>query len=120
MKKHRLLTVSLLICVLFLAVPGHGQTKVENKYFYPTSSLKLADLSSNSDIASAMDGWLTAVRGGDKLGALNTGNRILEIMNNHKIKVVDIETDAVSISKSEDAKAGMEREFKETQSDKAS
>ena len=49
-----------------------------------------------------------------------SGERIMEIMNNHKIKVVDIETDAVSISKSEDAKAGMEREFKETQSDKAS
>jgi hypothetical protein len=49
-----------------------------------------------------------------------SGERILEIMNKHKIKVVDIETDAVSISKSEDAKAGMEREFKETQSDKAS
>jgi hypothetical protein len=49
-----------------------------------------------------------------------SGERITEIMNKHKIKVVDIETDAVSISKSEDAKAGMEREFKETQSDKAS
>ena len=49
-----------------------------------------------------------------------SGERIMEIMNNHKIKVVDIETDAVSISKSEDAKAGMDREFKETQSDKAS
>ncbi|MCW8851283.1 MAG: hypothetical protein OQK44_01355 [Gammaproteobacteria bacterium] len=49
-----------------------------------------------------------------------SGERITEIMNKHKIKVVDIETDAVSISKSEEAKAGMEREFKETQSDKAS
>ena len=49
-----------------------------------------------------------------------SGERILEIMNKHKIKVVDIETDAVSISKSEDAKAGMEREFKEAQSDKVS
>ena len=49
-----------------------------------------------------------------------SGDRILEIMNKHKIRVVDIETDAVSISKSEDAKAGMDREFKETQSDKAS
>lgn len=49
-----------------------------------------------------------------------SGERITEIMINHKIKVVDIETDAVSISKSEDAKAGMDREFKETQSDKAS
>lgn len=49
-----------------------------------------------------------------------SGENILEIMNKHKIKVVDIETDAVSISNSEDVKAGMEREFKETQSDKAS
>ncbi|MBT8120694.1 MAG: hypothetical protein KJN89_13355, partial [Gammaproteobacteria bacterium] len=49
-----------------------------------------------------------------------SGQRIMEIMNKHKIKVVDIETEAVSISKSEAAKAGMQREFKETKSDKAS
>ena len=49
-----------------------------------------------------------------------SGQKILEIMSNNKIKVVDIETEAVSISKNDDAKAGMEREFKETKSDKAS
>lgn len=49
-----------------------------------------------------------------------SGERILEIMSNNKIKVVDIETEAVSISKSDASKAGMEREFKEEKSDKAS
>ena len=49
-----------------------------------------------------------------------SGQRILEIMDKHKIKVVDIETDAVSISRSDADKAGMQREFKETKSDNAS
>ena len=49
-----------------------------------------------------------------------SGQRILEIMDKHKIKVVDIETDAVSISRSDADRAGMQREFKETKSDKAS
>jgi len=49
-----------------------------------------------------------------------SGEKILEIMSNNKIKVVDIETEAVSISKNDDSRAGMEREFKETKSDKAS
>jgi hypothetical protein len=49
-----------------------------------------------------------------------SGERILEIMNKHKIRVVDIETDAVSISKSEDGKAGMDREFTEAEGDKVS
>ena len=49
-----------------------------------------------------------------------SGDRIREIMNKHKIRVVDIETEAVSISKREDGKAGMDREFKETKSDKVS
>jgi len=46
-----------------------------------------------------------------------SGQKIIEIMNNYEIMVVDIETDAVSISKNDD-KTGMEREFKETKSDK--
>jgi len=49
-----------------------------------------------------------------------SGQRIMQIMDKHKIRVVDIETDAVSISRSEGGNAGMQREFKEAKSDKAS
>lgn len=49
-----------------------------------------------------------------------SGQQIIEIMNNNQIKVVDIETEAVSISEHEKSDAAMDREFKETRSDKAS
>lgn len=49
-----------------------------------------------------------------------SGQKILEIMNNNQIKVIDIETDAVTISNQEQSKTGMDREFKATKSDKAS
>ncbi len=80
MKSHIQLTVSLLIYVLFSAAPVFGQSNVENKYFYPLSSLRFADLASDSDIATAMNSWITTVRKKDKLGAFNAGNRILDIM----------------------------------------
>lgn len=48
-----------------------------------------------------------------------SGQKIIEIMNDYEIKVVDIETEAVSISK-KDNKTGIDREFKETKSNKAS
>jgi len=49
-----------------------------------------------------------------------SGQKIIEIMNNNKIKVVDIETEAVSISKHDASDVAMDREFKETKSDKTS
>jgi hypothetical protein len=49
-----------------------------------------------------------------------TGQQIIEVMNNNKIKVVDIETDAVTISSQNKPGVGMERKFEETKSDKAS
>jgi hypothetical protein len=49
-----------------------------------------------------------------------SGQKIIEIMNNNKIKVVDIETEAVSISRYEASDVAMDREFKETKSDKTS
>lgn len=49
-----------------------------------------------------------------------SGEQIIEIMNNNKIKVVDIETEAVSISRHDKSETAMDREFKETQGDKAS
>jgi len=49
-----------------------------------------------------------------------SGQKILEIMNNKQIKVIDIETDAVTISKHEKFEEGMDREFKATKGDKAS
>jgi len=56
--------------------------------------------------------------------SLLSGQQILEIMTNHTIKVVDIETDAVSISKNDesntDTDIDIDRKFVETKSDKAS
>lgn len=49
-----------------------------------------------------------------------TGQQIIEVMNNNKIKVVDIETEAISISKHDESDVAMDREFKETKKDKAS
>lgn len=49
-----------------------------------------------------------------------SGQQIIEIMNNNKIKVVDIETDAVSISKHDRSESAMDRNFEEAKSDKAS
>ena len=49
-----------------------------------------------------------------------TGQQIIEVMNNNKIKVVDIETEAISISKHDKSDVAMDREFKETKKDKAS
>ncbi len=51
---------------------------------------------------------------------LLTGRQILEIMNQHSIKVVDIETDAVTISRNSETNANMDRKFEEKKSDKAS
>jgi len=50
---------------------------------------------------------------------LLSGQKILEIMGNHTIKVVDIETDAIAISKNDKSNATMDRKFVETKSDKA-
>ena len=52
--------------------------------------------------------------------SLLSGQQILEIMTNHTIKVVDIETNAVSISKNDESNTDMGRKFVETKSDKAS
>lgn len=52
--------------------------------------------------------------------SLLSGQQILEIMTNNTIKVVDIETDAVSISKNDESNTDMDRKFVETKSDKAS
>ena len=49
-----------------------------------------------------------------------TGQQIIEVMNNNKIKVVDIETEAISISKHDESDVAMDREFKEAKKDKAS
>jgi len=51
---------------------------------------------------------------------LLSGQQVLEIMNNHTIKVVDIETDAVTVSRNDKSGAAMDRKFVETKSDKAS
>ena len=51
---------------------------------------------------------------------LLSGEQLLEIMNEHTIEVVDIETDAVTISKSDKFRDAMDRKFEETKSDKAS
>jgi hypothetical protein len=48
-----------------------------------------------------------------------SGEKIVEIMNGYEIRVVDIETEAVTISKKEN-KTGIDREFKETKSNKTS
>lgn len=49
-----------------------------------------------------------------------SGLQILEIMNNHTIKVTDIETDAVSISKNDTNNDAIDREFVDKKKDKAS
>ncbi|GMR01235.1 MAG: hypothetical protein BMS9Abin19_0601 [Gammaproteobacteria bacterium] len=51
---------------------------------------------------------------------LLSGEQVLEIMGNHTIKVVDIETDAVTISRNDKSGAVMDRKFVETKNDKAS
>lgn len=48
------------------------------------------------------------------------GEQILQLMNTKKIKVVDIETEAVSVSQHDKATVSMNREFKETKNEKAS
>lgn len=51
---------------------------------------------------------------------LMSGLQILDIMNNHTIKVVDIETGAVSISKNDSLNDSLDRKFIEKKSDKLS
>lgn len=51
---------------------------------------------------------------------LLSGKQLQEIMNTRKITVVDIETDAVSISRNNSADNAMDREFVESKSDKTS
>ncbi|NOQ89080.1 MAG: hypothetical protein GQ550_09170, partial [Gammaproteobacteria bacterium] len=48
-----------------------------------------------------------------------SGLQVLEIMSNHSIKVIDIETDAVTISTKDKSNADMDRKFVEKKSDKA-
>ncbi len=48
-----------------------------------------------------------------------TGSQLSALMEKHVIEVVDIETDAVSISQRGKTEAGMERKFKEVKSDKS-
>lgn len=48
-----------------------------------------------------------------------TGFQLSALMEKHVIEVVDIETDAVSISQRGKTEAGMERKFKEVKSDKS-
>lgn len=48
-----------------------------------------------------------------------TGLQLATLMEKHVIEVVDIETDAVSISQRGKTEAGMERKFKEVKSDKS-
>ena len=50
---------------------------------------------------------------------LLSGLQILDIMNNHTIKVVDIETGSVSISKNDSSNDAIDRKFVETKSDKS-
>lgn len=47
-----------------------------------------------------------------------TGLQISELMNKHVIEVIDIETDAVSISRRDNAEDGMERKFDDLKTDK--
>jgi len=49
-----------------------------------------------------------------------TGQQLYEIMNKNEIRIVDIETDAVTISEHEKSDSVMDRKFEETKSDKAS
>lgn len=49
-----------------------------------------------------------------------SGEKILQLMNTRKIKVVDIETDAVSVSQHDKSDVAMDREFKMKKGDKAS
>ncbi len=51
---------------------------------------------------------------------LLSGEQILEIMANRTISVVDIETDAVTISENNKSGKSMDRKFVETKSDKTS
>jgi len=51
---------------------------------------------------------------------LLSGEQILEIITNRTIRVVDIETDAVTISENNKSGKSMDRKFVETKSDKTS
>lgn len=51
---------------------------------------------------------------------LLSGLQILDIMNNHTIKVVDIETGAVSISKNDNLNDAIDRKFTDKKADKLS
>ena len=51
---------------------------------------------------------------------LLSGQQILEIMNQHSIKVVNIETEAVTVSMNDSNSANIDREFVEKKSGKAS
>ena len=48
------------------------------------------------------------------------GNQIAELMNKHIIEVIDIETDAVTVSKRHAGEAGMERTFEQSKPENAS
>lgn len=50
---------------------------------------------------------------------LLSGQQIMEIMADRTIRVVDIETDAVTVSEKDQSKSAMDRKFVETKSDKA-
>jgi len=51
---------------------------------------------------------------------LLSGQQIMEIMADRTIRVVDIETDAVTVSEKDQSKTAMDRKFVETKSDNAS
>lgn len=56
----------------------------------------------------------------DKGYSLMSGEQMLELMRRKTIKVVDIETDAVQISKHDKSDAAMDRKFVETKTEKTS
>ncbi len=74
----------------------------------------------STSIYAGKTAFLTVTELVDSGYTLLSGLQILEIMENNTIQVVDIETDAVVVSKSDDASAAMDRKFVEKKSGSAS
>ena len=70
--------------------------------------------------AYAENGFLTVDELVDSGYELLSGQQIIEIMSSHTIRVVDIETEAVSISKNDSLNDAIDRKFVEKKGDKAS
>jgi hypothetical protein len=86
------------------------------KYFYYLALLILFSANATADEKPFLTVTELVKNGFVRL----TGQQISEIMNKNEIRVVDIETDAVSISQQGESDSAMERKFEETKSDKAS